>query len=50
MSRLRCLVQGWRRLKASAKQELLRDPNVILFERGGDTARVSALDSVVRGR
>jgi hypothetical protein len=50
MSRLRSLVQGWRHLKASAKQEFLRDPNVILFERGGDTTRVSALDSVVSGR
>lgn len=50
MSRLRSLVQGWRHLKASAKQEFLRDPNVILFERGSDATRRTSLDSAVRVR
>lgn len=50
MSRLRSLVQGWRHLKTSAKQEFLRDPNVILFERGGDATRRTSLDSAVRVR
>lgn len=50
MSRLRSLVQGWRHLKTSAKQEFLRDPNVILFERGGDATRRASFDSAVRVR
>lgn len=32
MALLRSLLAGWRRWKAAAR-ELLRDPNVILFER-----------------
>ncbi len=50
MSGLRSLVQGWRHLRTSAKQEFLRDPNVILFERGGDATRGASLDSAVRVR
>lgn len=33
MALLRSLLAGWRRWKAAAARELLRDPNVILFER-----------------
>lgn len=40
MSLLRSLGREWRRLREAARQEFLRDPNVILFERGADhTAR-----------
>lgn len=33
MSRLRLLVAKWNRTVDAARRELLRDPNVILFER-----------------
>ncbi|WP_293979924.1 hypothetical protein [Sphingobium sp.] len=35
MSSLRSLLAGWRRWKEAAARELLRDPDVVLFERAG---------------
>ncbi|HEX7743183.1 MAG TPA: hypothetical protein VF442_12260 [Sphingobium sp.] len=32
MSRLHSLAAGWNRLRAAARREFLRDPEVILFE------------------
>ena len=38
MNVLRSLLQGWVKLRDAARNELLRDPNVILFERRPEQA------------
>ncbi|MFY9349247.1 MAG: hypothetical protein WBL20_00355 [Sphingobium sp.] len=38
MAPVRSLLAGWRRCKAAAAREFLRDPHVILFERAADPA------------
>jgi len=39
MAPLRSLLTGWRRWKDLAARELLRDPNVVLFERAAEPLR-----------
>ncbi|WP_196221780.1 hypothetical protein [Sphingobium sp. CAP-1] len=36
MSLFHSLIQRWRALRVAARQEFLRDPTVILFERSGE--------------
>ncbi|WP_182913861.1 hypothetical protein [Sphingobium terrigena] len=38
MTFLHSLKHGWLRLRAAARREFLRDPEVILFERAADPA------------
>ncbi|MEV4932662.1 MULTISPECIES: hypothetical protein [unclassified Sphingobium] len=38
MTPLQPLIAGWRRWKAAAAREFLRDPNVILFDRAPESA------------
>ncbi len=38
MTPLQPLIAGWRRWKAAAAREFLRDPNVILFDRAPEPA------------
>jgi hypothetical protein len=38
MSPVQSLLVRWRRWKAAAAREILRDPNVVLFERAAEPA------------
>lgn len=38
MTLLRSLKRGWLRLRAAARREFLRDPNLVLLERAAEPA------------
>lgn len=46
MSVVRSVNDGWARLRAAARREFLRDPDVVIFERAGEPAILPRRDRV----